>query len=138
MIMADFWTFFSEVKLSATKLHALGLLPSIQSLETFWKLCEYRLVAAGNSKHFFIMSYQCNLVAINQFDGFTDDDDEEEDVTDEYIDYLNQKDVIVSAAAKLVAHEIVGKVWTFLISVPLAYHVLFVSDIIIVGYCLAL
>ena len=40
----------------------------------------------------------------------TDDDDEEEDVTDEHIDYLNQKDVIVSAAAKLVAHEIVGKV----------------------------
>lgn len=39
-----------------------------------------------------------------------DDDDEEEDVTDEHLDYLNQKDVIVSAAAKLIAHEIVPRV----------------------------
>jgi hypothetical protein len=52
VIMADFWTFFSEVKLSATKLQTLGFLPSVETLETFWKLCEHRLVAAGNTFQF--------------------------------------------------------------------------------------
>lgn len=84
VILSDLWSFFSQAKLSATKLQSLGFSPSPEALRTFWKLCEYRLNAA-------------------------DDDDEEEDVTDEHLDYLNQKDVIMSAAAKLIAHEIVPR-----------------------------
>lgn len=84
VILSDLWSFFSKAKLSATKLQPLGFSPSAEILRSFWKLCEYRLTAA-------------------------DDDDEEEDVTDEHLDYLNQKDVIVSAAAKLIAHEIVPR-----------------------------
>lgn len=84
VILSDLWSFFSDAKLSATKLQPLGFYPSASSLEVFWKLCEHRLNTA-------------------------DDDDEEEDVTDEHMDYLNQKDVIMSAAAKLIAHDIIPK-----------------------------
>ncbi|MCO5549119.1 hypothetical protein L7F22_002585 [Adiantum nelumboides] len=84
VILSDLWSFFSKAKLSATKLQPLGVSPTNEMLTIFWKLCELRLSAG-------------------------DDDDEEEDVTDEHLDYLNQKDVVVSAAAKLVAHDIVSK-----------------------------
>ncbi|KAH7366553.1 hypothetical protein KP509_18G084600 [Ceratopteris richardii] len=85
VISSDLWTFFSKAKLSGTKINPLGIFPSEESLQKFWKLCEFRLAAAD------------------------DEDDEEEDVTDEHLDYLSQKDVVVSAAAKLVAHDIVPK-----------------------------
>lgn len=84
VILSDLWSIFSEAKLAGTKLQPLGFYPSAGTLEKFWKLCEYRLNAS-------------------------DDDDEEEDVTDEHLDYLNQKDVIMSAAAKLIAHNVIPK-----------------------------
>lgn len=47
VILSDLWSFFSKAKLSATKLQPLGFSPSAEILRSFWKLCEYRLTAAG-------------------------------------------------------------------------------------------
>ncbi|XP_057838911.2 sister-chromatid cohesion protein 3 isoform X2 [Cryptomeria japonica] len=83
VILADLWSLFSEAKLNLTKQQCLGFCPSEAMLKKFWKLCEYRLNAA--------------------------DDDEEEEDSNEHVDEINQKDVVMSAAAKLVAHEMVPK-----------------------------
>ncbi|KAJ7564848.1 hypothetical protein O6H91_02G036400 [Diphasiastrum complanatum] len=84
ILLSDLWSLFSEEKLNSTKLESLGFCPPEDLLQTFWKLCEQRLLS-------------------------TDNGNEEEDVTDEPAGYLNQKDVIISAAAKLIAHDMVPK-----------------------------
>ncbi|KAH9313099.1 hypothetical protein KI387_028134, partial [Taxus chinensis] len=83
IILADVWSLFSEARLKSTKLQNLGFCPTDAMLKKFWKLCDYRLNAA-------------------------DDDGEEED-SNEHVDEINQKDVVMCAAAKLVAHEMVPK-----------------------------
>jgi len=83
IILSDVWSLFSEAKLSSTKLQNLGFFPSEDMLKKFWKLCDYRLNAA-------------------------DDEEEEEDMNEE-VDETTQKDVVMCAAAKLVAHDMVPK-----------------------------
>lgn len=83
IILSDVWSLFSEAKLSSTKLQNLGFVPNEGMLKKFWKLCDYRLNAA-------------------------DDEEQEEDMNEE-ADETTQKDVVMCAAAKLVAHDMVPK-----------------------------
>ncbi|KAL2636383.1 hypothetical protein R1flu_007862 [Riccia fluitans] len=83
LILSDVWSLFSEAKLAPTKLRALGFCPSEDVLELFWRLCEHRLAYT---------------------------DDAEEEVTEgPYAELLDEKDMIMTAAAKLVAHDMVSK-----------------------------
>ncbi|KAG0566423.1 hypothetical protein KC19_7G062600 [Ceratodon purpureus] len=83
-ILSDLWSLFSQAKLEGTKLQALSYCPSKQLLEQFWKLCEYRLSAPDGS---------------------------EEEIPEEpqAVEYMNEKDAVVSCAAKLIAHDLVPK-----------------------------
>jgi cohesin complex subunit SA-1/2 len=83
-ILSDLWSLFSKAKLTGTTLEALGFCPSTNLLKSFWKLCEYRL---------------------------TFPEETEEEVTDgpHSSEYLNEKDAILSSAAKLIAHGMVPK-----------------------------
>ena len=49
-ILSDVWSFFSEAKLSSTKLQNLGFFPSENMLKKFWKLCDYRLNAVDDDE----------------------------------------------------------------------------------------
>ncbi|KAL3677583.1 hypothetical protein R1sor_027531 [Riccia sorocarpa] len=83
LILSDVWSLFSEAKLAPTNLLALGFRPSEDVIELFWRLCEHRLAYT---------------------------DDAEEEVTEgPYAEFLNEKDMIMTAAAKLVAHDMVSK-----------------------------
>ncbi|KAH8935631.1 hypothetical protein BDL97_17G039000 [Sphagnum fallax] len=85
-ILSDLWSLFSKAKLTGTTLEALGFCPSTNLLKSFWKLCEHRL---------------------------TFPEDTEEEVTDgpHSSEYLNEKDAILSSAAKLIAHGMVPKAY---------------------------
>ncbi|CAM6081880.1 unnamed protein product [Calypogeia fissa] len=82
-ILSDIWSLFSEKRLANTKLQSLGFCPPENVLRQFWTLCENRLIS-------------------------TDDSDEE--VTEGlHAEFLNEKDMVMTAAAKLIAHDMVPK-----------------------------
>ncbi|BBN04041.1 cohesin complex subunit SA-1/2 [Marchantia polymorpha subsp. ruderalis] len=84
LILSDVWSLFSEAKLAPTKLRALGFCPPMDILERFWQLCEYRL-------------------------SYTADEGEEEITEGPTAEFLNEKDMVMTAAAKLIAHDMVPK-----------------------------
>lgn len=62
VILSDLWSFFSKAKLSATKLQPLGFSPSAEILRSFWKLCEYRLTAAGEYYAALLLAFTKDLL----------------------------------------------------------------------------
>ncbi|XP_024538812.1 sister-chromatid cohesion protein 3 isoform X2 [Selaginella moellendorffii] len=84
-IFSDLCSLFSKEKLSSTKIERLGFSPSSERLEKFWELCELRLSVPDS------------------------DDDDMEVEREEEADYFSQKDIVITSAAKLVAHEMIPK-----------------------------
>ncbi|XXG54284.1 hypothetical protein AAC387_Pa03g2208 [Persea americana] len=81
-ILAETWCLFKKSRFSSTKLESLGFCPDVSTLQNFWKLCERRL--------------------------YLSDETEDEDVNEEYIEEIN-RDIVMIAAAKLVASDTVPK-----------------------------
>lgn len=65
VILSDLWSFFSKAKLSATKLQPLGFSPSAEILRSFWKLCEYRLTAAGEYYAALLLAFTKDLLTFS-------------------------------------------------------------------------
>ncbi|GAV79062.1 STAG domain-containing protein [Cephalotus follicularis] len=81
-ILADMWCLFKKAKFSSTKLERLGYCPDGPAIQKFWKLCELQLNIS--------------------------DETEEEDLNKEYVEETN-RDVVMIAAAKLVASDTISK-----------------------------
>ncbi|ERN16836.1 hypothetical protein AMTR_s00057p00122610 [Amborella trichopoda] len=96
IILAEIWCLFSKAKLAPSKLHALGFYPDIAILKKFWRLSEQQFSIS--------------------------DDTEDEDVNEEYVDVTKLRDSVMTAAAKLVTHDIVPK--DFLGSEIIAHYVM--------------
>lgn len=82
VVLSDLWCLFSLEKLAPTRLHELGISPEDEFLQQFWKLCQQRLSASDNADDVF---------------------------AEEQSDFLDEKVVIISAAAKLVANRMIPK-----------------------------
>ncbi|MQL93436.1 hypothetical protein Taro_026081, partial [Colocasia esculenta] len=82
VILAEMWCLFKRSKYVSTKLESLGYCPSTATVQKFWKLCEKQLNVS--------------------------DETEDEDANEEYIEETN-REVVITAAAKLVASSAVPK-----------------------------
>ncbi|GMN38154.1 hypothetical protein TIFTF001_007378 [Ficus carica] len=81
-ILAEAWSLFRRTIFSSTKLERLGYCPDVSIVQKFWRLCEQQLNIS--------------------------DETEDEDANKEYVEETS-RDMVMVAAAKLVANDTVPK-----------------------------
>lgn len=48
VILAELWCLFKKLNFVSSKLESLGYIPNINTIRSFWKLCEQQLDISGN------------------------------------------------------------------------------------------